>query len=431
MESCYHEQQIPVSIDFDYAIIAESFTVPVELRLTNKTTGADFYKWTFEGASLPASKEKQPGTISYHQAGTYTIKLEAWNDTQRNTKEIVLRLDSAVTLAFDVAVLVNDFVPAVVNITNHTRGATTYEWTFEGGSPSFSSVSDPTDVLFTSPGDHKISLKITNGRETFSTSKTITLQPALTTDFAILPSIDDDDYEAPLRATLQNHTQNGLRYEWSSNGGTITNAKSKETAIQFDTPGEYIITLKAENDKDTQKVTRTIRVKPNSHIYIREDVKLGISAAHSTIGCFYAPQLRKVLSKEDVSTDTGKMVDLIFFGINSSYSYCRFISPDSAVSFTFSAIPSATHTSFVNTLDKTSLSFTVADFDAMTTDIPIKSLAIKENDTGTAYFNNTNTPMIVLFETQDGRKGAIKVKSFVANGSQSYILADIKIQKSH
>jgi hypothetical protein len=36
---------------------------------------------------------------------------------------------------------------------------------------------------------------------------------------------------------------------------------------------------------------------------------------------------------------------------------------------------------------------------------------------------------MVLFETHDGRKGAIKIKAFVSEGIGSYIVADIKVQK--
>ena len=46
-----------------------------------------------------------------------------------------------------------------------------------------------------------------------------------------------------------------------------------------------------------------------------------------------------------------------------------------------------------------------------------------------APFNKDLIPRIVLFQTSDGRKGAIKIKEYVNEGLQSYILADIKIQK--
>ena len=41
------------------------------------------------------------------------------------------------------------------------------------------------------------------------------------------------------------------------------------------------------------------------------------------------------------------------------------------------------------------------------------------------------TNRIVLFETANGRKGAIKIKEYISNGTESYIFVDIKMQKNH
>nr|WP_231552180.1 hypothetical protein [Capnocytophaga canimorsus] len=46
-----------------------------------------------------------------------------------------------------------------------------------------------------------------------------------------------------------------------------------------------------------------------------------------------------------------------------------------------------------------------------------------------APFNKDLIPRIVLFQTFDGRKGAIKIKEYISEGAQSYLLVDIKIQK--
>lgn len=428
--ACFHEQEIPVNVDFDYSFSEGSYTVPVELTINNKTTGADFYNWTFVGATPSSSEDKQPGTITYDQAGTYVIKLEAWNDTQRSVKEITIQLDSAVTLDFTGEVLVNDFAPATVQITNNTLGASSYEWTFEGGTPATSTVANPPQVVFDTPGEHTITLKVSNGREVYTSSKTILVQEPLQPDFEIIPSFEDEDYEAPLRASLINNTVSGIHYSWSSSGGDISNASGEDTEIYFASPGEYTITLSADNDKEVKEVQHTIVVKPNTNLYTVNDIMLGVSAAHTTIGSFYAPQLRSVLKHDDVSTENGGLIDFVFYGINSSFTYCRFVSPDSAAKFTFPAIPNASHTYFVNTLETTSIVFSDSQFEAMTTDEPLTGVDIKGNETGIQYFTNSNTPRIVLFETSDGRRGAIKIKSFVSAGTQSYILIDVKIQKS-
>jgi hypothetical protein len=44
-------------------------------------------------------------------------------------------------------------------------------------------------------------------------------------------------------------------------------------------------------------------------------------------------------------------------------------------------------------------------------------------------FNNSTVPRIVLFQSQDGRKGAVYIKQFIAAGTSSYVLTDIKVQK--
>lgn len=427
--ACYHEQQIPVIADFDYTVAEGSYTIPVELNITNKTSGADFYLWTFEGATPTSSDKKQPGTVRYALAGTYSVKLEAWNDMQRSMKEITVTLDSAVVLNFDVSVLVNDYAPATARITNNARGASSYQWIFEGGTPATSTSANPPDVVFATAGEHAVTLTVSNGRENYTTTKTVLVREQLQAAFVIVPSFEDDDYEAPLTASLVNNTTSGLHFTWKSSGGVITDHTSKDTQIYFASPGQYAITLTADNDKETQVVEQTITIKPNSNLYVMNDVKLGVSAAHAAIGCFYASPLRDVLPKDEVTLANGNKIDLAFYGINSTFGYCRFISPDSAAKFTFPEIPQATHTYFVNTQESTPLSMTTPNFDAMITDAPLQGMDIKINDTGTKFFTNASVPRVVLFETADGRKGAIKIKAFVADGSQSYVLVDIKVQK--
>ncbi len=93
----------------------------------------------------------------------------------------------------------------------------------------------------------------------------------------------------------------------------------------------------------------------------------------------------------------------------------------------FDDIPDATKTYFVN--QQATPVFTSADFDAMTTDEPLRNLDIRSMDTGDQYFS-AQTPYIVLFETASGRKGAIKIKGYIAEGNDSYILAEIKTTKN-
>ena len=80
---------------------------------------------------------------------------------------------------------------------------------------------------------------------------------------------------------------------------------------------------------------------------------------------------------------------------------------------------------FINTQEL----FSETDFDTMQNDIPLQSLSITHSPIGAQPFNSS-LPRIVLFKTADNRKGAIKIKQFVDEGTEkSYILCDIKVQK--
>lgn len=107
------------------------------------------------------------------------------------------------------------------------------------------------------------------------------------------------------------------------------------------------------------------------------------------------------------------------------------MSPDEVSTNGFVAIPNATHTKFINSQEicGCSASLTVPEFDNMTDDKLLDALTITETPNGLLQFDSSVVPRIVLFETEDGRKGAIKIKGYVDDGASSYIICNIKVQK--
>jgi PKD repeat protein len=413
-----------VSVDFTVTIADNDYSVPVRISPDNRTTGATRYQWTFEGGEPATSETFQPGMVTYHTAGTYTIRLEAWNDDERKTKDYTLLLDSALTVGFNMDIAVNNISPVQVMVSNTGIGAISWNWVFEGGNPPSSNQSAPVPVTFTQSGEHTIVLNVSNGREQLSLSKTVTVLPSMSTGFEVTPSFDDLDMEAPWTGTLQNTTVSGLSYIWTTTEGIISDPHVENPQISFAIPGTYTIVLEAQNGKETQTVEQTVTILTNSGLYTETNIRLGGTTAHTTIGCFYSCPLRKVITQNDMTSSPP--VDLVFFGMGPLFPYCRFLSPDIAGTLVFDEIPNATKTYIVN--KQVTPIFTPSDFDAMTTDEPLRALNIRSMDSGTESFD-VQPPYVVLFETTSGRKGAIKIKGFVSEGYDSYILADIKMQK--
>ncbi len=431
--SCYQETAISIASDFDFSFINEDQSVPVRIRIKNKTKGADTYEWSFEGAEVTSSKDENPAVVKYTKAGSFKIRLKATNvDGEEGSIEKEIKLHEAIAIDFSTEVIGSDFSPVEVKIQNSTEGnSLLYLWEFEEGTPKTSTSKNPENVLFTKEGEHTIKVTVSNGFESFTKEEKITVLPKLVPDFDWEVDFFDDDNQAPVSITLINNSVSATSYQWKFEKGLPEKSNEEHPKVTFTTPGTHKITLEASNDKETKQLIKTITVIPNTNLRVFKNLKLGINSAHNTnaIGAFFSSSSRKVITANEVTDESN--IDLAFLSLNNIFSFNKFISPSQAGTNGFTPIPNATYTKFINNLENCGcgVSFTAVEFDAMKNDTPLQSINITETPNGLLHFNKDVLPRIVLFQTEDGRKGAIKIKEFVDDGINSYIHCDIKIQK--
>ena len=374
------------------------------------------------------------GQGSGDRPGTYTISLTASNvDGESNALVQEITLFDGIDIDFSATVLESNFPPVEVVLTNGTNGVgLTYEWTFEGADPESSTRQRPDNVVFDTPGEHKITLAVSNGFETLERDTLITVLPDIDAAFAYKVDFDDDDFQAPVTLSMSNTSTNATTYKWTFANGTPASSTDKDPTVTFDTPGTYTMALLADNGKKTDTVRQTVTVLPNTNLRTFTDVRFGTNAAHNgnAIGAFFSTKTRKRYSSDQVNAANGVDIDLVFIGLNSSFSFNRFVSPTAAQDNGFMAVPNARHTKVINSQEICACGgLTDAQFDAMVDDTLLEALVIEETAAGLQAFDQVMLPRIVLFETADGKKGAIKVKGFISDGDNSYINTDIKIQK--
>ncbi len=432
--TCSREQAVPVLADFNLTVVEEDYSVPVQVVLNNTTTGAEDYQWSFPGAAPESSVRKNPGAILYKTPGIYTITLKALNrDGSEDTKEITLDLDQPVVINFKAEVQNDNFSPVTVHLTNNSSGADGFTWTFEGGNPATSDLENPGSVVFNTPGDHSITLAITNGRETYTKDTIITVAPFMVSDFDWEVDFQDKDLQVPVKLTMQNQSVSATAYDWFFEGGTPTQSTQENPVVVFSSPGTHRITLTTRNGKETKATTKTITLEVDTNLKVFRDIRFGINTAHNTnqVGSFFSAYTEQIYTKSQLTADNGPVIDLVFFGLNDTFSFNRFYAPDTLGDTTFDAIPGATHTKMINVQEGCGCgaSLSVVQFSSMIDDALLRGLTITETLNGLQPFDNSVVPRIVLFETADGRKGAIHIKRFVPDGANSYIETDIKIQK--
>lgn len=435
VNSCYKETEIPLNPSFDVVFKNGDESVPVYMELTNKSSGGEGYFWEFDGGIPKTSTDKNPGSILYTKQGNYKIKLTITNEhNEKATFEKEITVKDAIEIGFTKEILQSNYPPVEVKITNTTKGENfTYKWLFENGNPSNFDGINPPNVIFSQSGNHKITLLVSNGYEEKSFSELIEVNPEITTDFSWETAWEDYDYQAPVKISLENNTQNAISYNWTFQGGTPATSQDKNPQITYSKAGTYTIELISSNGKLTKKIQKEITILPNTGIYIFKDIRLGINYAHNTqkISAFYSTKLRKSFFSNEINSDNAPFIDIVFQGYSPTFLSNRFVSPTQVQNYGFKTITGATSTIFVNSQEicNCGLHFTENDFEAMQNDIPLKPLNITHTAKGFETFSNT-LPRVVLFQTHDGRKGAIKINKFVNNDTDnSYILCDIKVQK--
>lgn len=432
--SCAKEEAVPVNVDFEFEVFNEDFSIPVQVVFFNRTEGGDDYEWTFEGGVPSRSVNRNPGVIQYNQKGVYKIELFSTNrDGESNTKVVEIQIDDPVIIDFDVINQVDNFSPATYQIINNSKGADSFSWTFEGGTPASSNIQNPGPVIFSEPGEHSIRLEISNGRETYDLEKTIVVAPFLIADFDFNVAFEDDDFQVPARIQFQNNSISATSYEWNFEGAIPASSNGENPEVVFTNIGSQTIRLTASNGKESKSISKEISFFTNTNLRELKDIKLGINTAHTgnTIGSFYSIVDRKVYKDEELTPEIEKRIDLVFFGLSSAFDNNRFTSPDNLSITTFNELTSPKKTIFINSqeLCNCSASLTHAQFDIMTDDTMFRNMVIQETPGGLQNFDNTMKPRVVLFQTQEGKKGGIKIKEFINDGQNSYIMVDIKVQK--
>lgn len=433
--SCAKEVAVPVVVDFDFEVAKDDYSVPVKVLINNKTEGAEMYEWHFEGGEPSFSNSRNPGVISYINKGEYTITLTATNqDGSSDTKSIPIQVDEPIYIGFEVTNIENNFSPAGYTFKNTTTGANQFYWTFEGGVPENSIKEDPGEILFKTPGEHKIRLEARSDREGYNFEKTITVSPYLDIDFTYTVAYNDDDYQVPVHIHIEKTAISATSYQWNFPGGIPSTSNQEDPGeIVYTTPGIYTISVTASNGKEMKTITKDIEVFKNTNLRTFPNVKLGINTAHlnHTIGSFYSIADRRVYTANEINDKTAPTIDLVYYGFSNSFGTNRFTSPHDLSDTTFPGIENAKKTKFINSQESChcNASLTAIQFDTIEDDTLFRNLIIDETPEGVKDFDNSIVPRIVLFQTQEGKKGAIKIKRYVEDGQESYILVDIKVQK--
>lgn len=425
LSGCYKEEALPIAADFDYTAVSSGFTVPVTVSFTNTTTGAETFSWSFEGGEPSTSAKKTPEEIVYRKPGTYTVQLKARNfDGVEQVVEKQIVIDDQLHADFSFTVSDNKYAPATVIFSSLSAGELKLEWSFEGGTPAASTEKNPT-VRFENGGNHKVSLKIFNSRESVVKDSILELEPELIPDFEIVVPKQYEELEAPVEVQLTNRAIGSTSQQWTLTGADVPASQAKEPIVRFSKPGIYTLELAVSNGKKSKTISKSLTVKPSKGYAYIKDAELGIFSAHQEVGVFYSTFLRKSFKESDpLSGAEAASIDLLFFGLDDDFSYNRFLSPTEAASVGLDAVTGVGKTLILNPVNvPPGILFESLD----ATRLNALNLAASNGELDDSF--DMTGPKLIVFENSQKKKGVILLKEFIKDGLNSRIRFDIKVLK--
>src|SRR5690606_15867165 len=90
----------PVVVDFTVEVVESNYP-PLEVNISNLTTGATSYKWEFEGGIPSSSTEKDPPAVVFPEPGEYTIWLEVSNGLETYDMETTVFVEQHLNAGFE------------------------------------------------------------------------------------------------------------------------------------------------------------------------------------------------------------------------------------------------------------------------------------------------------------------------------------------
>ncbi|MBB1140654.1 PKD domain-containing protein [Myroides sp. WP-1] len=433
--SCYNEQSEPVQASFEYQYTKANQTIPALLTFINKSTGGDHYSWEFEGGHPQTSSAKDPGQVSYVKPGKYTVTLTVTNvDGEENTTSQVIELFDTVKGDFTYTVAGSKYPPVVVTITNDIEGeGLNYLWQLEGSQIKEFKGKTPPALQYEVPGTYDLIVLVSNGQDTVRKVKTLEVAPDIAVDFTWEVAHRDYDYQAPVQVHFKNKTIAADTFQWEFEGSATPTSTAVEPTVVFNRVGKQKIKLTASNDKKSKSIVKEIAIYEDTNLYVLTDIKLGNMFSHNTseIPALYSTSQRQAYFTSEVDAQIAPAIDVVFTGMTSNLSRSKFSSPSSIHTSGLLPFEGGQHVKIINSqeLCNCGVNFTITDFLALENDRPLQRIEIVETAGGQQFFTNQQQ-RIVLFETSDGRKGAIYVKEFVqVNTQHAYVLCDIKVQK--
>jgi PKD repeat protein len=237
----------------DFKTNTTSISKGDEIYFLDLCLNATSVQWTFEGGTPSVSNEIDFPLVKYNTSGSYSVKLVVKNSAGADS---IVKTNYIIVADYKEIKPITDFysdyryiyTETSVNFYDQTLNKpTSWQWTFDGGTPAISSDQNPS-VIYNQPGYYDVKLVASNtmGSDTFILPNFIhVITPPKPTGYfytfekkiAVASSINFYSYVY----------NNPSSWKWIFQGGTPATSSDKNPVVQYNTPGIFDVMLILSN----------------------------------------------------------------------------------------------------------------------------------------------------------------------------------------
>jgi PKD repeat protein len=271
---------LTINLSLPAANFTASFTsifVGQSVNFTDLTSNAPTaWNWTFNGATPSSSTLQNPSSIVYNTPGCYTVTLTATNPNGNNTHTV----NCYITVNPIPVTPVANFIASTISITAgqsvnfsdlSTNTPTVWNWSFPGAATTTSTLQNPTNIVYNTPGCYQVTLTASNAAGSDSEIKPcyinvnpIVLVPVAnftsnTTVITVGQSVNFTDLS----------TNTPTAWSWSFTGAaTSSSTLQNPSNIVYNTPGCYQVSLTASNSAGNNTKTTVCYITVNAIVLV-------------------------------------------------------------------------------------------------------------------------------------------------------------------
>jgi PKD repeat protein len=224
--------------------------VGMTVQFTDSSTGnPTSWQWDFGDGSQSTQQNPQH---QYQSAGTFNVTLTISNGTSSKSLTKSINVLPMLSPGFNYSPAITEAGENIQFTDTSTGNPTSWSWNFGDGATS--SAQNPSHA-YSSGGTYTVTLQVSNGTYTKSTSKSITVLAPITVDFTFSPSTPAVNQDV----VFANQTSGSVdSYLWNFGDGSTSTAK--DPTHKFTSAGSFTVTLTATNARGSKTKSKTLVV---------------------------------------------------------------------------------------------------------------------------------------------------------------------------